>query len=146
MSPNTRITKWITNTLAGLSKLKNKEGLEIIHQCGAACCENDELYKAALETKKNDQSGMEPDALFNAFKKTYYDSDKFNKSGNEITLILEACTCPMVKNGVKDSYLCNCTVGYSKKLFEILFEKEVEVELDQSILRGDAICKQRITI
>jgi predicted ArsR family transcriptional regulator len=89
---------------------------------------------------------MNPDALFNAFKKKYFNSDNFTKSGDEITLILKECTCPMVKNGVTDPFLCNCTIGYSKKLFETLFKREVEVELKQSILRGDAICKQIIII
>jgi hypothetical protein len=55
VNPDNRTRLWISNTLTGLSELKNKKGLEIIYQCGAACCESEELYKGAIETGNNDK-------------------------------------------------------------------------------------------
>lgn len=34
------------------------------------------------------------------------------KAGNKITLIFEESTCSMVKEGVNNSYLYDCTTGY----------------------------------
>jgi len=52
----------------------------------------------------------------------------------------------MVKEGVSNPYLCNCTVGYSKEIFETLFNSSVKVDLEQSILKGNKICKQVIRV
>ena len=35
---------------------------------------------------------------------------------------------------------CHCTAGYNKKLFEIVFEKPVYVEIVQSIRQGFDFC------
>lgn len=43
-------------------------------------------------------------------------------------------------------FFCNCTRGYTKERFESLFGRPVQVKLLASILNGDNICKQAITI
>ena len=143
---NTRITNWINKNLTELSQLSNKGGIEILNNCGKDCCESSDLYQGACNIKNNNISETDIDTLFNDFKEEYYNSDNFTKEGNTITLIFEECTCPMVKKGVNNSFLCNCTVGYSKKLFETLFDKKVNIDLEKSILRGDPVCKQIIRI
>ncbi len=40
----------------------------------------------------------------------------------------------MVIEEVRNSYLCNCAIGYTKKIFETLFNRTIEVDLEQSIL------------
>ena len=45
-----------------------------------------------------------------------------------------------------DPALCDCTFGYSKAVFEKLFGRSVAVDLEQTILRGDSACVQRIRI
>ena len=96
---------------------------------------------------RNEYEGNEDfEKIFQAFKKQYYNTSRFTKEGNKITLIFEECTCPLVKEGVNNSYLCNCTIGYSLKIFETLCDKPVKVKLLKSILNGDNICKQEILI
>lgn len=68
------------------------------------------------------------------------------KEGNAITLVFESCTCPMVREGVRDPYLCHCTVGYTKNLFETLLGRPVRVNLLESILGGDRVCRQEIRV
>lgn len=146
MNDNTRTSNWINKNLKELSQLSGKQGIEILHKCGGACCESSDLYQGACKVRNENASETDMDVLFNAFKADYCNSDDLTKEGNTISLIFESCTCPMVKNGVKDAFLCNCTVGYSKNLFETLFDRKVRVDLEKSILRGDAICKQSIRI
>jgi len=137
---------WINNVLTGLSKLEDNKGNNILNECGKACSEKSNLYQGATKVKEQYSDEKNIDILFNAFKSQYYNSERFTKKGNTITLIFNECTCPMVKKGVDNSFLCNCTTGYSKKIFETLFDKEVIIDLEKSILREDSICKQIIQI
>ena len=146
MNNNTRITNWINKNLTELSKLNDKIGIEILNKCGQACCESSNLYQGACKVRNKNVSETDIDIFFNDFKDEYYNSDNFTKEGNTITLIFKECTCPMVKKGVNNSFLCNCTIGYSKRLFETLFDKKVTIDLEKSILRGDPVCKQNIKI
>ncbi|MCT4600613.1 MAG: DUF6144 family protein [Marinifilaceae bacterium] len=146
MDNDIRASKWINNNLVELSKLKEGTGIEILNNCGKTCCEISDLYKGICEIRNKYVSEANMDTLFNDFKEKYYNSDNFTKIDNTIVLIFENCTCPLVKKGVNNSFLCNCTIGYSKRLFERLFDKKVIVNLEKSILRGDSICKQNIKI
>jgi len=146
MDNKIRISNWINSNLKELEQLKGKQGVEILHKCGRACCESSDLYQGAYKVRNENASETDMDVLFNAFKTDYCNSDNLTKEGNTLSLIFESCTCPLVKNGVNDAFLCNCTVGYSKNLFETLFDKQVTIDLEKSILRGDPICKQSIRI
>ncbi len=146
MEEKQRITNWINNILTEVSKLEANKGIEMLNACGKSCCENSDLLKAAIKTKAEFTSDTHSDAIFNIFKENYYNSPLLSKKANTIRLIFEECTCPMVKEGVSNAFLCNCTMGYSKQIFEALFGKPVTVELEESILRGDTYCKQIITI
>jgi len=146
MENTQRKTNWINKILSELSHLDNNTGEEILYQCGKDCCEKSALYHGALKTRNLIKREESDDKLFNEFKSNYYNSENLTKSGSSLTLIFENCTCPIVKDGVSNSFLCNCTIGYSKKVFETLFEKKVAINLEKSILRGDPICKQIIVI
>ena len=146
MNNNKQVTNWINCVLSELSDLNDNKGIEILNKCGNNCCEMSDLYNGAIDTRTQNLTEEDTDKLFNDFKSRYYNSDNFTKNKDCITLILEKCTCSLVKNGVSNSYLCNCTIGYSKKLFETLFDKKVKIDLEKSILRGDSICKQTIKI
>lgn len=41
---------------------------------------------------------------------------------------------------------CHCTAGYNKKLFEIVFEMPIDVEVIHSIRQGFDCCLLRIKI
>jgi hypothetical protein len=141
-----RTTNWINKILSELSRLDDKKGEEILYHCGKDCCEKNALHQGALNTRNLHKSEKSDDKLFNEFKTNYYNSENLTKRGKSLILIFEKCTCPMVANGVNDKFLCNCTVGYTKKVFETLFEKNIAISLEKSILRGDSICEQKIEI
>jgi hypothetical protein len=146
MNNHKRFCNWITINLDELSKLNDRTGIEILNNCGKACCETSMLYQGACKIRNFYAPETNIDTLFNDFKKEYYNSDTFIKKGKTISLTFNECTCFMVKNGVNNPFLCNCTIGYSKRLFETLFEREVSVYLEKSILRGDRVCMQKIKI
>ena len=141
-----RVTHWINVILHEVSKLDDNKGIELLHACGGECSKTSLILEGALKIRNEFIGDEDPDQLFEAFKIQFYNTSRLMKEGNIITLIFEACTCPMVKEGVRNPYLCNCTVGYTKKIFEALFNRTVEVDLEQSILQGNKICKQLIRI
>jgi predicted ArsR family transcriptional regulator len=136
--------RWNNKLLSELSKLDNNQGLEVLYRCGADCASGSELLEGAIKVAKKLGPGAETDLLFHTYKTEFYNTPMLSKVGNKVTLVFKDCTCPIVKEGVRNSYLCNCTVGYTKKVFETLFNSRVKVELAKSILQGDKICKQII--
>jgi len=141
-----RVVSWVNHILSEISQLDGNKGVDILNSCGKDCCERSDLIQGAIKIRKYNPSEKDIDILFNKFRDEFYSSGKITKTGNVISLIFEECTCPLVKKGVNNSFLCNCTTGYSKRLFEILSDREVSVDLEQSILKGDSTCKQTIRI
>jgi len=58
-----------------------------------------------------------------------------------------ACHCPWAREAIKrgdvkvDSIFCNCSGGFSKKPWEIIFRQTLEVEVLESALQGDMRCR-----
>ncbi|MCK5098949.1 MAG: hypothetical protein KAR45_12655 [Desulfobacteraceae bacterium] len=146
MNNKDRITQWINVILHEVSKLDDNKGIELLNTCGGECSNTSVLLEGVVKIRNEYKEGGDLETLFEVFKTQYYNTSRFTKEGNKITLIFEECTCPMVEEGVNNSYLCNCTIGYSKKIFEILFGRPVKVKLLKSILNGDNICKQEILV
>lgn len=137
---------WVNLVLNQLSKLKDDKGIEILNKCGEKCSKTSELLAGAVKINKKYANEENADIIFNAYKTQYYNSSRLTKRGNAITLIFDTCTCPLVEEGVSNAYLCNCTIGYTKNVFETLFNREVNVDLKRSILRGDKQCEQLIIL
>ncbi len=146
MNDEDKITYWINTILQEVSKLDADKGIEILNTCGKECSKASVLLVGAIKIRNKYPDNEDLDTVFEAFKEQYYNTSRFKKDGNKVTLIFEECTCLMVKKGVGDSYLCNCTVGYSINIFQTLFNRPVKVELLKSILNGDDICKQEILV
>lgn len=81
---------------------------------------------------------------------------KVNKSNQGFTLHNEAeilfliypqCYCSCVKrvNKPLSEAWCYCTLGYTKKMFENIFERYVNVELIESVKTGGSKCMIKIT-
>lgn len=136
----------IREILNQTTRFEDHQRTDALKACGVACCETSWLYQAALNVRNDSPANVSFDRLFSKFKIQYYNSPRLSMENNKITLVFEECTCPLVKEGVKNPRLCNCTLGFSQKLFETLFGKEVNVTLENSVLRGNLNCKQVIWI
>lgn len=62
------------------------------------------------------------------------------------------CHCPWVKEAFKISdkpisaVFCNCSAGFYRAYWEIVFDQPVEVDILESLLKGDPICKFAVHI
>ncbi len=60
-----------------------------------------------------------------------------------ITSECTTCGCLLVQNGVVDAnpVWCQCSVGWIKSIFEVIFQSPVQVKLASAIGQGDKTCK-----
>ncbi len=144
-----KIQKWIQTVVTELSKLENDTGNKILETCGKMCSNLIGSSEKASEMREIVDDPNDIDQLLNAFKQhVFKDSPLYRENG---TIYLEylhkTCPCPLVNEGnIDDSFICNCTVGHTKAIFGALLNKPVNIELKRSILKGDDICQQAITI
>ncbi len=138
---------WIDVVLSEIALLEEKEGKKIIERCGRECAISHDLPKEAKKIRSEIANKADIDLLFKTYKERAYNTPRLYKEGNIIYLEYHECGCPIVNKGeIKNPFFCNCTRGYTKERFENLFGKSVKVDLLKSILQGDKICKQAITI
>jgi len=63
-----------------------------------------------------------------------------------------ACHCPLARESIMsdsksmDYEWCYCSAGFEKFMFDIIFEEDTEVEVLESVLRGDLRCRFAIKI
>ncbi len=139
--------QWINVVLSEIALLDEKKGKSAIERCGRECAISHGLPGEAKKIRSKISKKEDIDLLFNTYKKRAYNTPRLYKEGNTIYLEYHECGCPIVNSGaIKNPFFCNCTRGYTKERFENLFGKPVKVDLLMSILNGDKICKQAITI
>lgn len=62
------------------------------------------------------------------------------------------CHCPWVKESIRNENMrisdtfCLCSAGFHKKPFEIIFDQKLNGEVLQSVLKGDPVCRFRISL
>lgn len=139
-SKNENNALWVNSTMKRLEEKFDKRTVKKIRmncQCGYGI---DEKIKLVKELVKESSSLEELGNLKRAKEAGLFYKD------NNLFLQFNFCPCPMLTEVEKlESYTwCQCTTGYSKKLFEAAFECEVDVELLKSIKVGDERCLMKI--
>jgi len=68
---------------------------------------------------------------------------KWKLERNRISSTCLECGCPLIRNKIviPNGTFCYCSVGWAKKIFEILLKKQVDVNLEKSKGSGDDKCK-----
>jgi hypothetical protein len=64
-----------------------------------------------------------------------------------------SCYCPWVRGAIKNatdqeisSYFCNCSAGYTKKYWDVIFDQPAAVELVETPLTGGVLCTFAVQI
>ncbi len=74
-------------------------------------------------------------------------ADYIEKAGIlRITDRFTKCSCPLVKQGLTSATQCLCTLGWQGETYAQILGKPVEVELEESILRGAKHCTYVIRV
>jgi hypothetical protein len=81
-----------------------------------------------------------------------YKVDEFLKEPDPVRKRYLACHCPFVRSSLLEGHesvsdlWCNCTGGFTKLPFEVIYGQELEVELLESELSGGTRCRFAIHI
>jgi len=135
---------WLKTLMDSMEKnLDEKTRLKIFKETGTFCAKAHatELFK---EIKLKTHDTKELIALLNEKLQgtTWEIIDK-----DKLRVVYERCFCPIVGFGLlKSEVQCDCSIGWLKKNLEILFNKDVAVELKESVLRGGSKCEFLIDI
>jgi len=132
--------EWVTNAMHRLEHAFEPDAVKQIRracQCGYAMEEKQQL----VERLFSEAQSLEDFANCETARK----AGLFAENG-VLFLQFAFCPCPMLAtvDRLPSKTWCQCTVGYSKTLFERVFGCEVEVELLKSIKAGDEVCLMTI--
>lgn len=112
--------------------------IPILKQLGSKCGEG-----FAKDYKNN------PEGFFNFIKSMWAESVEYDKEKGIIRVnekVRQICNCPFIKEKDAPEILCNCSLGTQKKIYESLFNRQVNVTLEKSVLRGDDRCSFTIQL
>ncbi len=101
-----------------------------------------EYVKSRLETECGVREG---NLLF--ITKIPYNAKKYLAETDPTMQRYYACHCPWAREAIKNGNItlnavfCNCSGGFSKKPWEVIFGKKLQVDLLESALKGDFRCR-----
>lgn len=102
--------------------------------------ENQEILSAVIKNNK----------LY--VTKIPYDPDSYLLEKDTSKKKYFACHCPFVRESILNNELdipadwCYCSAGFAKFPFEVIFNRELEVKVLQSVLKGDIYCRFSIKL
>ena len=127
-------------------KMEKGDGEFLLDQCGRSC------FKSNLNPNKPLQK-MEVADLVKHLKATW-SNEAAEMDGDIIRIKFivkdqpNKCLCPLVDgfaNEISGVY-CNCSTGYLKQMFEAYTNKKVNVEIGETIIRGDKVCSFKVSV
>lgn len=114
----------------------------ILEQCGRSCAESCGIDDVVHEIKKNIPPNSPIEEIIDLMNGMGLWDGTLSVTGNRITGYYHECCCPIRKAGYVSSPLfCQCTKGWTKAVFENIFNREVEVRLETTIASGGDACK-----
>jgi hypothetical protein len=81
-----------------------------------------------------------------------YNTQKFLKTTDPVMKRYYFCHCPWVREAIKegnneiDTLICNCSAGFGKLIWDVVFEQPVEAFTIESVLAGNQTCRFVIKI
>lgn len=81
-----------------------------------------------------------------------YDPSNYLSQTDPLKKRYAACHCPFVREAILNGkpsvskHWCQCSAGFEKFHFETILEKPLKVEVLQSVLQGDLVCRFAISL
>ncbi|RJX24781.1 MAG: hypothetical protein C4537_05765 [Acholeplasma sp.] len=113
-----------------------------------------EITQDVVDYVKSNQEIMSAvlidDALY--ITKIPYDTKKFLESDNDDDQAYYLCHCPFAREALRHKEFkisanwCYCSGGFTKFPFDVIFEKDLKIEMLESALRKDGSCRFKIDL
>lgn len=135
---------WIQSVIGLMDQELKKEDLSrILEKCGRGCAFGcgmvEKIQKAGLNPRN-------PDEVFQKLQSPDLFGTRISKGKDCFyTVVYDRCFCPYVNDNIAEipASFCECTKGWTKQVFETAFGRPVEVEIEQTIIRGGEYCKMK---
>jgi predicted hydrocarbon binding protein len=135
--------RWLITLLHGLQSEPLPETRErLLDACGRACGLHNAEQVLHLVARASDLS----DAV-SILNRAGKGGGHLDLDGNAIRGQYDRCYCPMwkgytpVEGDRSAGGHCRCSEGYLHAMFEPVFGRPVEVIFEQTVLRGDPVCR-----
>jgi hypothetical protein len=105
----------------------------------------DDVARFVSEHQEIESGVREGNLLF--ISKIPYNAKQFLVETDPTLKRYYACHCPWAREAIKDGNIrlnaifCNCSGGFSKKPWEVIFGQTLQVDVLESALRGDFRCR-----
>ncbi|WP_091708139.1 DUF6144 family protein [Methanolobus vulcani] len=136
------MNSWIKNLLVTLDdNLDESTKIKIMEACGEECpfthLQDDKL----LEIKNSSEN--ESDLLEKLSRQWRVKIENGN-----VYVVFDKCYCPLVNENIEGASktLCYCTMGNLKKKFRLGFDRDVDIQMEKTVLSGDDECRFRIIV
>jgi predicted hydrocarbon binding protein len=135
-----RSSELLDAIVKSMDKVDLETRKKMMESCGKACAKEDGDLAIAEEIGKTASNMTEAVERIN---KELHWCGIWSQRGNSIESTCTKCGCPLVRHKAinLNATWCYCSRGWVKAVFEAALKKHVEVELKQSIGRGDGVCK-----
>jgi hypothetical protein len=106
---------------------------------------NDDVVQYVREHPETESGVRQGNVLF--ISKIPYDTIRFLGESNLTLKRYYACHCPWVRHAIKQGNIklnpvfCNCSGGFSKRPWEVIFGQSLKMEVLESVLLGDLRCR-----
>lgn len=142
--PPTFIENWLTDLLDTMEKTLDRESrVKLIEGCGRGCF-NRHQFKKDIAAKGEGNV----DKLVEAYKANF----EIWKAADGIHIrygeVSSKCYCPVVKNipPKENDIHCECTKATHQSIFETALNRQVRVEVLESLRRGGKTCHFLVTV
>lgn len=143
MDNNLRL--WFDGFERGIDNLKQEEREKIFCECGKNCAKR---WILNLYTDIFHKVNGDVDKFFEALNNADGVRTEIIEPQKKYNLIFEQCVCSMHNEGyINSPHLCECSRQSVIFIMNSLVpDKEVDVEIKSTVLRGADECRQTITI
>jgi len=113
---------------------------KIFERLGRECAKD---YRNLTDQYKNNVQGF-----LDLIQKQWVKEFQYDTKAGTIRVVDKSngCTCPLVNESLTPPSFCDCTLGWQKETYSALLGRPVDVELEESILRGGKQCVFRIQV
>jgi len=138
---------WLEQLIAAMETEINAETrTRLLETCGRACA-GAHVLPALERARATLPDVTDLDAVLAAMRKWGIGGKPLTREGNRIYGEYDHCYCPMREEGLAMApWLCDCTCGWTKAVFETLLGHPVKVRLLQAIGRGDPVCRFEVEV
>ena len=140
---------WMQDLLGEVKRNPTQANIKLMESCGRRCAEHRGEMEGIKELKNAAAHCQTREDYADFLNKLLPDPVNVEAVHDGIIMKLgkDDCTCPMASEITENGEaLCYCTQGHEKAVWSEFFNKSVEVEMIETILRGGNDCVVKIVI